>query len=191
VRATAIIEGIPGMPIAINGCPPANSCATANGNIGTKCTLWQSSDGQDNSGWTTFTIGSANSNLIRQLIDNNGDCGSIPPISIGTCINLQNGQDNAALKHLGDVYSSNGNGFSGVNNSPFPEDCGLIPVVDTVKFNQCSPIVSWARLCLRDVDSHGGGKSITGDLTCNVSNIGKTDTKCYVPKLVRDAQSGM
>jgi hypothetical protein len=126
------------------------------------------------------------------LIDNNATCGSTPPISIGTCINLQNGQDNAALKHLEDVYSSNGNGLSGTNNPPFANDCGLIPVVDKdPKFNQCMPVLGWARVCLRNVDSQGSPKTITADLTCNVSNIGKTDTKCYVPKLVRDQNSGM
>jgi hypothetical protein len=184
VSATAMIEGIPGMPVAIGGCPPPNSCASVNGNNATGCNLFQSNDNVDNSGWTTFTIGSANSNLIRQLIDNNSDCGSVPPVSIETCINLQNGQDTAALKELKDVYVDAANPPNG--------GCGLIPVIDSnVKFNQCSPILSWAKLCITSINDKGNPKTITGNLTCNVSNIGPTATSCYVPRLVRDATSGM
>jgi Flp pilus assembly protein TadG len=184
VSATAIIEGIPALPLAIGGCPPPDSCTSVNGNTATGCNLFQSNNNVDNSGWTTYTIGSANSNLIRQLIHNNGNCGSVPPVSIGTCINLQNGQDTAALKELKDVYVDSANPPNG--------GCGLIPVITTnVTFNQCSPILSWAKLCITSIKATGNPKTITGSLTCNVSNIGPTATSCYVPRLVRDATSGM
>jgi hypothetical protein len=184
VSATAIIEGIPAMPLAIGGCPPPDSCTSVNGDNATGCNLFQSNNNVDNSGWTTYTIGSANSNLIRQLIHNNEDCGSVPPVTIGTCINLQNGQDTAALKELKDVYVDSANPPNG--------GCGLVPVITTnVTFNQCSPILSWAKLCITSIKATGNPKTITGNLTCNVSNIGPTATSCYVPRLVRDGTSGM
>jgi Flp pilus assembly protein TadG len=195
LSATAIIQGIAGMPIAISGCPPAGACqnVAADGKSGTRCTLFQTNANQDNSGLTTFTLGSANSNLIRMLVDNNSTCGSIPPVNIGTCINLQNGQDTAVLHEFETVYGHNGNGFTGQANPPFPEDCGLIPVVDVsvTQYNQCAPLKGWAKFCIRDSKSQGSPKWLYGDLTCNQSDFGKADTKCYVPKLVRDVKSGM
>jgi Flp pilus assembly protein TadG len=185
VSATAIIEGIPAIPVAIGGCPPPNSCTSVNGDTATGCNLFQSNSNVDNSGWTTFTIGSANSNLIRDLIDNNSTCGFTPPVSIGTCINMQNGQDTAALQELEQVYLPS-------TGSPPNGGCGLIPVIDTtVGFNQCSPVRSWAKLCITEINSSGSPKTIKGNLTCNVSNIGPTATSCYIPKLVRDTNSGM
>jgi len=201
VSATAVIQAVPGMPIAIAGCPPANAaCTGGDGSVNnpyTSCTLLQVSSGNNDSsqdsGWTTYSFG-ANAPTIKAMVGNNSTCDSIPPVNVDLgCINLNNGQIVPVLHEFDDVYSKNGNGLSGPGKTPFPEDCGLIPVVDESisNFNQCAAVKSWAKFCIRDVVSTKDPKYLLGDLTCNVSNLGKAATNCYSPRLVRDKPSGM
>jgi len=213
VSATAIIQAVPGMPIAIDGCPPANAaCASGSGNGPyTQCKLLQTdsgnngnggsngngngngSDTSQDSGWTTYSYG-ANAPTIKAMVGNNSTCDAIPPVNVDLgCINLNNGQITTVLGEFSDVYSKNGNGLSGANTAPFAEDCGLIPVVDASisNFNQCAAVKSWAKFCIRDVVKGGNPKYLIGDLTCNVSNLGAAATNCYSPRLVRDTKYGM
>jgi len=213
VSATAIIQAIPGMPIAIAGCPPANAaCVTGSGNgPWTQCKLLQTdsgnngngggngngngngSDTSQDSGWTTYSFG-ANAPTIKAMVGNNSTCDSIPPVNVDlSCINLNNGQITTVLNEFSSVYSKNGNGLSGAGTAPYPEDCGLIPVVDASisNFNQCAAVKSWAKFCIRDVISGGNPKYLIGDLTCDVGNLGAAATNCYSPRLVRDKPSGM
>jgi Flp pilus assembly protein TadG len=197
VSATAIIEAIPGMPIAIAGCPPANAACTGGSgtatNPYTQCTLLQVSSGNNSnsqdSGWTTYSFG-ANAPTIKAMVGNNSTCDSIPVVQINVgCINLNNGQITTVLNEFSKVYSP----LSGAGTPPSSDDCGLIPVVDAsiTNFNQCAAVQSWAKFCIRDVASNGNPKYLLGDLTCNVSNLGAAATNCYSPRLVRDKPSGM
>jgi hypothetical protein len=194
----AIAQGIPAIPIAIGGCPPPGACleqgTDANGNPwGKKCTLIQTPSTTDVSGFTTFTYSSANAQDIKALIQDPKTCGGkIPAVSVNTCINLNNGQMGTVMQEFYDVYSTNPDGLSGEANDPNPTDCGAIPVVAPgIQYNQCSNVLSFAKLCIRNVVSTGSPKYVYGDLTCNVSLYDPTATKCYLPRLVRDTKSGM
>jgi hypothetical protein len=196
------------MPIAIAGCAPASAgCTGGSGTEAdpyTQCKLLQtdSSNNSNNggngkyqdSGWTTFNIKSANAPTIKALIGNNGNCSSIPPVSIGVgCIYLNNGQINPVLTEFEKVYKNNGTALSGENAAPYSNDWGIIPVVSSSigNFNQCEPVVSFAKFGIRDVVQKGSDKWLSGDLICNwdISNVG--GTSCYTTRLVRDTKSGM
>jgi Flp pilus assembly protein TadG len=207
VSAVAVLTAIPGMPIAIAGCAPASAgCAGGSGTAAdpyTQCKLLQvssSNNGNGNggnsnsqdSGWTTFDISPSNVPTIKALIGNNSTCGNVPPISTSTCINLQNGQT-PVLDTFQSVYTSNGDGLSGANKAPNPNDWGVIPVVSASisNFNQCAPVLSFAKFGIRDVSTGGNNKYLIGDLICNydINQVGGTG--CYTTQLVRDTKSGM
>ena len=144
VSAVAVLTAIPGMPIAIGACDPADStcqdcrppsaeCDT--GGQGTvanpyrNCKLLQVSsanngNGQNvdtpkfqDSGWTTFGTPSANAPSIKALVRNNSSCGNIAPINMGSgCIYLNNGQITPVLTEFNDVYGNNPGPFVGLYN---------------------------------------------------------------------------
>lgn len=212
VSAVAVIQAIPGMPIAIAGCQPTSAgCTGGSGTEAdpfTNCKLLQvdsSNNGNDpendnengkyqDSGWTTFTVPPANAPAIKALVGNNSSCGNIPPVDIGSgCIYLNNGQITPVLTEFEKVYKNNGDGLSGEANAPFPNDWGVLPVVSASigNFNQCEPVVSFAKFGLRDVVKSGNDKWLLGDLICNwdINRVGGTG--CYTTRLVRDKKSGM
>ena len=218
VSAVAVQTAIPGFPVAISGCTlladgktcapdcrPASAGCDAGGSGTeaspyTNCKLLQvdNSNNQDNgkyqdSGWTTFTVPSANSPAIQALVRNNSTCGNVAPIYVGSCIYLNNGQITPVLKEFKDVYSNNRDGFSGAGTAPYPNDWGVIPVVDSNinTFNQCQPVRSWAKFGIRDVLIQGNDKYLIGDIICNWDIHRSGGTGCYTTQLVRDKMSGM
>jgi Flp pilus assembly protein TadG len=209
VSAVAYTEPIPGLPIAIAGCPipnplptPSNpnppptctedgvtdSCTTTNGVTQCyKCNVIQVPSPRDNSCFTTFTISSSNAKTMKEIIQNNKTCGAIPPVNINTPIELNNGQINSVMQELDTLGP-----FSGANVRATSDDCYLVPVVPvTSTCNQTSPLTSWARMCIRNVDTKGSPKVVLSDLTCPVVAEQSKDTKCYIPRLIRDTKSGM
>jgi Flp pilus assembly protein TadG len=209
VSAVAYSDPIPGLPIALTGCPLPNptptksnpnppptctedgvtdSCTTTGGVTQCyKCNVLQVPSPRDNACFTTYTFSSANAKSMRTLIQNNKTCGAIPPVTIGTPIELNNGQINSVMQELDTLGP-----FSGLNVRATDDDCYLVPVVpDTSTCNQTSPITKWARMCLRNVDTKGSPKIVLSDLTCPVVAEQSRDTKCYIPRLIRDAKSGM
>lgn len=218
VSAVAVLSAIPGFPVAIAGCSPPP--VTAGCDVGgegtlakpyTNCKLLQvdssnSGNGKgidaltyQDSGWTTFTVPSANAPAIKELVRNNSTCGNIPPITEGACIYLNNGQITTVLNEFNSVYSNNGNGLVGVGSGnpvtpvPYYNDWGVIPVVDPniTNFNQCKPVIGWAKFGIRNIVSNSYPKYLIGDLICNwsLNNVGGTG--CYTTQLVRDKLSGM
>jgi Flp pilus assembly protein TadG len=211
VSAVAVIQAIPGMPIAIAGCAPTSAGCTGGAgteaNPYTNCKLlqvdssnngnspngdWENGKFQD-SGWTTFNVPSANAPAIKALVGNSSTCGNIPPVSIGSgCIYLNNGQITPILTEFEKVYKHNGDGLSGAI-PPYANDWGILPVVSASigKFNQCEPVVSFAKFGIRDVVQNGNDKYLLGDLICNWSLNRVGGTGCYTTRLVRDKKSGM
>jgi Flp pilus assembly protein TadG len=212
VSAIAVIQAIPGMPIAIAGCAPTSAGCT--GGSGTEaspytgCKLLQvdssnngnspNNDYEDgkyqDSGWTTFNVPSANAPAIKALVGNNSTCGNVPPVNIGAgCIYLNNGQITPILTEFEKVYKNNGDQLSGASTAPYTNDWGIVPVVSASigNFNQCEPVESFAKFGIRDVVKDGNDKYLLGDLICNwdINKVGGTG--CYTTKLVRDKKSGM
>ena len=147
VSAVAVLTAIPGMPIAIAGCDPADSscrycqppsagCEAGDGSAANpyrNCKFLQVSsanngNGQNvdtphyqDSGWTTFGTPSANAPSIKALVRNNSSCGNIAPINIDSgCIYLNNGQITPVLGEFDAVYSKNPSGFAGLWDSSNP-----------------------------------------------------------------------
>lgn len=212
VSAVAVIQATPGMPIAIAGCAPTSAgCTGGTGTAAdpyTNCKLLQvdsSNNGTDpendwdngkfqDSGWTTFNVPSANAPAIKALVGNSSTCGNIPPVNIGAgCIYLNNGQITPILTEFEKVYKHNGDQLSGASTAPYPNDWGILPVVSPSigNFNQCEPVISFAKFGIRDVVQNGSDKYLLGDLICNwsINNVGGTG--CYTTRLVRDKKSGM
>ena len=208
LSAVAILTAIPGFPIAVAGCSPPPASANCTGGNGTeaspytKCRLLQTDNSNNgnngtlnfnDSGWTTLTIPSANAPAIKALVRNNSTCGNMPPITVGSCIYLNNGQIKPVLSEFNDVYSGNGDGLSGTSQPPNANDWGVIPVIGSSvsNFNQCQAVTSWAKFGIRDVVIKGNDKYLVGDLICDwtLDKVGATG--CYTTQLVRDKLSGM
>ena len=185
VTATAVLQARPQLPFTIVGCTVGNFTAS-----------WsQTPSTTDNSAFTSFTLPSANVNTMRDLVS--ASCGTIPPVGIGSCINLNNGQDTPVLQEIIQTF--------GPRSAPFtdppkdPEDCFLVPVIPNApvdgNLNQCRPMQALARLCITNVNAPGQPNfsppmSVSGRITdCNASLYGVT--QCSIPVLVRDTKSGM
>ena len=185
VTATAVLQARPQLPFTIVTCTVGNFTGS-----------WsQTPSTTDNSAFTSFTLGSANVNTMRDMVSAN--CGAIPPVGIGSCININNGQDTPVLQEIIKAF--------GPTKAPFtdppkdPEDCFLVPVIPDVpvgaNLNKCRPMESLARLCITHVNAPGQPNfsppmSISGRITdCNVPLYAVT--QCSVPVLVRDTKSGM
>jgi Flp pilus assembly protein TadG len=184
ITATAVLENRPELPLAIVGCT-----------VGDTTLSWsQTPSPTDNSAFTSFTFGSANVDLMRSLVTNT--CETLPPVGIGTCINLNNGQDTPVLQEIIKIH--------GPANDPFtdppkdPEDCFLVPIIPDIpvdtNLNKCRPMQGLARMCITKINAPGQKNfappmSVSGKITaCNL-NWGVST--CSVPVLVRDTPSGM
>jgi Flp pilus assembly protein TadG len=184
ITATAVLLNRPELPLALVECA-----------VGDTTLSWsQTPSPTDNSAFTSFTLGSANVNTMRDLVS--ATCSTMPSVGIGTCINLNNGQDTPVLQEILKVHSS--------ANVPFtdpprdPEDCFLVPVIPNepvdANINKCRPMKALARLCITKINAPGQPNfqppmSVSGKIThCNL-NWGVST--CSVPVLVRDTPSGM
>jgi len=175
LTATAVLQNRPELPIAIVGCT-----------VGDATLSWsQTPSPTDNSAFTRFTFGSANVNLMTDLVSAN--CSTIPPVDIGSCINLNNGQDTPVLQEILKAYG------------PFkdppkdPEDCFLVPIIPNApvdaNINKCRPMQGLARMCISQIKATGSPKFVAGKITGCYLNWGVST--CSVPVLVRDTKSGM
>jgi Flp pilus assembly protein TadG len=180
ITATAVLENRPELPLALVECA-----------VGDTTLSWsQTPSPTDNSAFTSFTFGSANVNLMRSLVSNT--CDTLPPVGIGTCINLNNGQDTPVLQEILKVHGP----FSDPPNDP--DDCFLVPVIpnepEDANINKCRPMKALARLCITKINAPGQKNfsppmSVSGKITaCNLQWGVST---CSVPVLVRDTPSGM
>jgi Flp pilus assembly protein TadG len=175
ITATAVLQNRPELPIAIVGCT-----------VGDTTLSWsQTPSPTDNSAFTSFTFGSANVNLMRDLVSAN--CSTIPPVGIGSCINLNNGQDVPVLKEILKVFGP----FTDPPKDP--EDCFLVPIVPDLpvggNINKCRPMQGLARMCISQIKATGSPKFVAGKITGCYLNWGVST--CSVPVLVRDTKSGM
>jgi len=111
----------------------------------------------------------------------------MPPVGIGTCINLNNGQDTPVLKEIIKVHGP----FTDPPKDP--EDCFLVPIIPDLpvgaNINKCRPMQGLARMCITDVQDKGSPKFVAGKITACYLNWGVST--CSVPVLVRDTKSGM
>jgi hypothetical protein len=164
VQAVAALRGNLDLPFALLGC--TDGLGTFKWN--------QTPDTTDNSAFTSYTVSSANVNQMRKMVET--PCQSIPPANIGTCINLNNGQDTPVLDKIIEVY--------GTPSFDPSSDCFLVPVVSAVgKPVQCKPIEQFARICITNITSRGPDKGIEGIVTCNPPMF--SNTPCSTPILVR------
>jgi len=175
ITATAVLLNRPELPIAIVGCTVGDTTLT-----------WsQTPSPTDNSAFTSFTYGTANVNLMRDLVSNT--CSTMPPVAIGSCINLNNGQDTPVLKEIIKVHGP----FT--NPPKDPEDCFLVPIIPDLpvgaNINKCRPMQGLARMCISEVKDNGSPKYVAGKITACYLNWGVST--CSVPVLVRDTPSGM
>jgi Flp pilus assembly protein TadG len=174
ITATAVLQNRPQLPIAIVGCT-----------VGPTTLSWsQTPSPTDNSAFTSFTFGSANVDLMRDLVSNT--CATLPPVGIGTCINLNNGQDVPVLKEIIKVHGP-------FTDPPKDEDCFLVPIIHDepvgANINKCRPMQGYARMCISEIKDKGSPKYVAGKITACYLNWGVST--CSVPVLVRDTPSGM
>ena len=109
-------------------------------------------DPSDNAGWFTDPPDTANARTIRDYIDN----AACDPLHIGDIINLQNGNDASCLQDLKNklaaVMAAGGNWVV------------CLPVVNTDKFNQDTPIANFVSFKITEVTATGSDKGVTGDV---------------------------
>ena len=176
ITATAVLQNRPELPIAIVGCTVGPATF--------KVSLTPSPT--DNAALTSFTFGSANTRLMRDLVSAN--CSTIPPVGIGSCINLDKGAGPAVMKEIIDVHGP----FTDPPKDP--DDCFLLPIIPDLQvangnFNKCRPMQGLARMCITNIDNKGSPKFVAGNITGCYLNWGVST--CSVPVLVRDTPSGM
>jgi Flp pilus assembly protein TadG len=136
-------------------------------------------DPSDNAGWFTDPPDTANARTIRDYIDN----AACDPLSIGDIINLQNGNDASCLQDLQNklnaVVEAGGNWIV------------CLPVVNTDRFNQDTPIANFVSFQITQVVDTGSSKGVTGDVIglCEFSNAlpggGNVGGALAPPKLVQ------
>lgn len=168
VTATAVIKGRPDLPIAIK----KNKCNVGN------AVLNKQSDKIENICWTTFTEKPAKQPTIEEMLKDK-DCGTIPPVAVGTEIVFNNGQ----VQNLHGTFNAEHGPFNG-------QQCYLIPVIGADhKCNQSGDIKAFARICVLEADpkDHFIKAKIE---SCDVPLLG-TASQCSTTALVRDRKSGM
>jgi Flp pilus assembly protein TadG len=137
VSAVAVIQGEPGLPIAINGCDPAW--------VGTNAAIpWNQTpsggSNPNNSGWTTYLDNSVSSPDIQTLIHKVGACQGTGPVSVGTNICLNNGSQTPDLREMETLIGTNEDGTP---------KCYLTPVIPpSSNFTGCdNKILAYAQIC--------------------------------------------
>ena len=181
VSAVAVIQAVPGLPISV--------VDTLCEKTTTQTLNFQGGPG-GNAGYTSYNISNPSANTILPFFDALPNCEGQPVVDTGYCTNLNNGViENIFNKTLPPIFSSN------------PGKCYLMPVVAATaltsggSFVGCSVIKDWAQFCPDPTDpfnKDGTEKGqLKGTITCGHTPFTSTDSKCYVPRLVRDTRSGM
>jgi len=186
VSGVAVYSAIPGIPLALGGCEPTM--------VNKEIIFDQapSSEGGNNSGWTTYTERETNTPDIVARINAIVNCQGGGAVGIGTPICLGNGTQPPVLEAFKQLADPTGN------------TCYFTPVVDPILvFNQCTqPIRKWAEICIKAVcvppDSNtnplctkAGSKYILADVkNCNLSDADRVGA-CYRHSLIREKKVGM
>jgi Flp pilus assembly protein TadG len=195
VSAVAVVRAGPDLPIAMED----NICGTKVGETYPtveSVKLLQSNAKDETSGYTTYYIHNASKTEIYNLLQGGLSCASSPPVGVGFCTELNNGQISSIYSDFEAVF------LAGKTESP--PRCYFIPVVATgTTFNQCSNILQFARFCpkpgddgfglgkTKSADGKGYDKYLYGDITCGANPYNSPWAKCQIPVLVRDKPSGM
>ncbi len=198
VSAVAVIQGQPGLPIAINGCNPSW--------VGTNAAIpWtQAPSGgshPNNSGWTTYLDNSVSSPDVKALIHKVAACQGTGAVNVGTNICLNNGSQTTDLRELETLIGTNPDGTP---------KCYLTPVIpSTSNFTGCdNRILAYAQICPLAMCGPGVNGSKNQDLctqpgsfgkyvvatvkSCNVGNPNAPAiSQCYSLRLVREPRVGM
>jgi Flp pilus assembly protein TadG len=104
---------------------------------------------EDNVAWTGFFDGASTSNISDYFPSEYGGGGeSLPPLSLGDDVSLNNGQETPLLNIIADMVDAGVNEF-------------VIPVVDSTQFNQTGPVVGFATIVIDEVITTGTDKGIT------------------------------
>lgn len=198
VSAVAVIQGQPGLPIALNGCDPAWE------NTNQAIPWNQTPSGgshPNNSGWTTYLDNSVSSPDVKELIHKVEACQGTGAVGVGTNICLNNGSQTTDLRELETLIGNNEDGTP---------KCYLAPVVpSTTNFTGCdNEILAYARICPLAMCGPGvnGGKNqnlcrqpnsfgkyvFATVKSCNIGNPNAPAiSSCYSLRLVREPQAGM
>jgi hypothetical protein len=171
VSAVATIQALPGLPIVV----VEGLCDKGN------VTLDFQSGGKSTAGWETYYIDATSTTEVRNLWRALPDCAGQPVVDIGYCGNIANGVNRTIFNEiLRPMFKNN------------PNDCYLIPVIKQGgNLTSCQNIKDWARFCPAPGDAAFPNEGLYGTVTCGQSTWTSRDTKCYVPRLIRDAKSGM
>ncbi len=180
VSAVAVLKAVPGIPIAIMTKLCNGSSTVPN------VMLRQTNANVDNSCWTTYTDNPPSAKAVQELFGKSATCSGLPSqsdlVTIGTLIELNNGQEASTYQEAKDLFLA-------------PQNlgkCWIVPVVpNSTKCNQSDPILEWAKICPTEVEKQGNPKYIKANITCNQDLFKTKDNLCFSPRLVRDTKSGM
>jgi Flp pilus assembly protein TadG len=164
ITATAVLRGVPELPVALKGCSTGPRI------------LDLQPDTIENACLTSYTISPSSKPTMVDMVK---EC-SIPPVDVNTPIDMNNGGVMPVFNAIEAEYAPfNGN------------QCFIVPVIAATA--SCSgsgttaPIESFARICINARDK------LTMDVrvdSCDVKLMGAA-SRCSVPVLVRDQASGM
>jgi len=193
VSAVAVIQGQPGLPIALNGCNPV--WENTNQPIPWNQTPSGGSN-PNNSGWTTYLDNSVSSPDVIALIHKIAACQGTGVIDVGTNICLNNGSQTPDLREFETLIGTNSDGTP---------KCYLTPVIpSTSNFTGCdNEILQYAQICPLAICGPGVNGNVNQNLctqpnsfgkyifatvkSCNIGNPNRPGlTSCYSLRLVRE-----
>jgi Flp pilus assembly protein TadG len=182
VSAVAALRAVPGIPIAIM----ANLCNGAS--TTPDVYLRQSNAKTDNSCWTTYTDNPPSANRVQALFSASRTCSGLPAssdlVTIGTAIELDNGQQASTYAEAYDLFITQKHG-----------ECWYVPVIpNATKCNLSDPILDWAKICPTEVVKQTKDKDpmyVKASVTCQQSLFSAKNNLCFSSRLLRDPQSGM
>jgi len=164
ITATAVLRGVPELPVALKGC-----------STGPRILQLQSNP-VENACLTSYTVSPSSKPTMVDMVK---EC-AIPPVDVNTPIDMNNGGVMPVFNAIEAEYGP----FNGTQ-------CFIVPVISPAA--TCSgsattdPIESFARICINARDK------LTMDVrvdSCNVDLMYRA-TRCSKPVLVRDKPSGM
>ncbi len=167
VGATAYV-GCPGAekpPLPLGFCSSAinypSNCNVAHG--------LQVPNGANNSGFMDpASLGTMSDSLCKALV--NGTT-TMPTVSTGTTLNLNNGQLTSCLSAIQTQYNT--------NKDASGKWCVVVPVVDNCSFVQSQPDSGFAMFCITSVITTGNPKYVDGYLQCPANFTGGPGGECF------------
>ena len=193
VSAVATIKAIPGIPLALGGCPEVGENQQVLFNQ-----TPSGGENPNNSGFTTYSVPATSVPNLVELINNIINCqAGVGTAGVGDPICLGNGAQIPVVREFEKLVDRDG------------ANCYVAPVVKPIKnFNGCDEeIQSWASICPKAVCVPGATKNQdlctkpkgSGNhyLVANVESCGNTNlnqpniSQCYVTRLVREKEVGM